>query len=137
MWGPMSNLHTEPKIILASKSPRRRYLLEQAGLNFVVKPSQFDESTVPVSEPTEYVSQLAESKANEISIDYPNHWIIGADTIVSLDRTILGKPTSDDEAFAMLRYLSGRTHQVYTGYSICCRSKKPTLYKCGCHGCRV
>ena len=123
MWGRMTNLHNVPKIILASKSPRRRYLLEQAGLNFVVKPSQFDESTVPVSEPAAYVSQLAESKANEISIEYPLHWIIGADTIVSIDQAILGKPTSDDEAFAMLRYLSGRTHQVYTGYSICCRSK--------------
>lgn len=122
MWGRMTTLHTAPKIILASKSPRRRYLLEQAGLDFVVKPSQFDETTVPVSEPTAYVSQLAESKANEISIEYPHHWIIGADTIVSIDQTILGKPTSDDEAFAMLRYLSGRTHQVYTGYSICCRS---------------
>ena len=123
MWGRMTNLHTDPKIILASKSPRRRYLLEQAGLDFVVKPSQFDETTVPVSEPTAYVSQLAESKANEISLEYPNNWIIGADTIVSIDQTILGKPTSDDEAYAMLRHLNGRTHQVYTGYSICCRSK--------------
>ena len=88
MWGRMTTLHTAPKIILASKSPRRRYLLEQAGLDFVVKPSQFDETTVPVSEPTAYVSQLAESKANEISIEYPHHWIIGADTIVSIDQTI-------------------------------------------------
>jgi septum formation protein len=67
--------------------------------------------------------QLAESKSNEISIEYPNHWIIGADTIVSIDHTILGKPASDDEAFDMLWHLSGRTHQVFTGYCICRRSQ--------------
>jgi septum formation protein len=119
----MSTLPTDPIIILASKSPRRRYLLEQSGIRFIVKASHLDETTIPVSEPMAYVSQLAELKTNEISIEYPNHWIIGADTIVSIDHTILGKPKSDDEAFAMLRHLSGRIHQVYTGYSICCRTK--------------
>jgi len=119
----MSPPTTEPLIVLASKSPRRRYLLEQAGLTFTVMPSHFDETTIPFTDPSNYVRLLAEAKATEVSLTYPNNWIIGADTIVSIDHNILGKPVSDDEAGDMLRHLSGRTHQVYTGYCICCRSQ--------------
>ena len=117
----MKNPATGPKIILASQSPRRRYLLEQAGLEFSVIPSRFDESSLELSSPDVYVRQLAESKARDISEQYPDSWVIGADTIVFIDGTILGKPGSESEARTMLKSLSGKTHQVLTGYCICCR----------------
>jgi septum formation protein len=108
-----------PSLILASKSPRRRYLLEQAGLEFSVVPSEFDESSVTLSSPEIYVRCLAESKARDISQKYADSWVIGADTIVLINNTILGKPASGDEARLMLKSLSDRTHQVLTGYCIC------------------
>lgn len=110
------------KIILASKSPRRRYLLAQAGLNFSVEPSNFDESSISLSSPTLFARVLAESKAREISEKHPDAWVIGADTIVLIDGMILGKPGTRQEARTMLYRLSGQTHQVLTGYCICCKS---------------
>jgi septum formation protein len=112
-----------PMLILASESPRRRYLLEQAGLVFSVIPSGFDESSVPLSSPETYVKTLAQAKAAEIAEKYPDSWVIGADTIVVIGGAILGKPASRDEARDMLKRLSGETHQVFTGYAICCKAK--------------
>ena len=119
----MSSSNTEPSIILASQSSRRRYLLEQAGLTFRVEPSQFDEASIPLSTPPEYVTRQAEAKALEIASRFPQYWVIGADTIVSIDNAILGKPGSAAEASDMLRQLSGRTHQVFTGYCVCCEAQ--------------
>ena len=109
-----------PGLILASQSPRRRYLLQQAGIEFSVIPSSFDENSVKPSSPDVYVRQLAESKARDISEQYADSWVIGADTIVFIDGNILGKPDSRVEARSMLERLSGKTHQVLTGYCICC-----------------
>ena len=114
----------KPLLILASKSPRRRYLLEQAGLSFSIIPSSIDENSIPISSPETYVRVLAEAKADDVSKRYPENWVIGADTIVLIHGTILGKPGSRREARLMLKNLSGQIHQVLTGYSICCRSKK-------------
>ncbi len=114
----------DPILILASKSPRRRYLLEQAGLSFSVIPSSFDEKSVPLSSPEVYVKVLAEKKADEVSEKYPESWVVGADTIVLIDSIILGKPGSRDEARDMLKSLGGQTHQVLTGYCIRCKTKK-------------
>ncbi|RJP83332.1 MAG: septum formation inhibitor Maf [Desulfobacteraceae bacterium] len=111
--------HNKP-LILASQSPRRRYLLEQAELVFSVIPSSFDENSVVMTRPDTYVKTLAESKASEIAGMHTGSWVIGADTIVMIDNHVLGKPDSPDEARRMLQNLSGRTHQVYTGYSIQC-----------------
>jgi septum formation protein len=110
-------------IILASKSPRRRYLLEQAGLQFSVIPSSFDENTVTMTEPESYARNLAERKANVIAEAYPDHWVIGADTIVLIDNDILGKPRSEAEARNMLRRLSAKTHRVLTGYCVRCKNR--------------
>jgi septum formation protein len=107
------------KLILASQSPRRRYMLKQAGLVFAVVHSNVDESTVPEEpDPTRYVCRLAELKAKEVSLRFSDSWVIGADTIVVIDGKILGKPDSDAQARSMLRSLSGKTHQVITGYSV-------------------
>ncbi len=115
----------DPILILASQSPRRRYLLEQAGLSFSVIPSRFDEEAVPFKPgdaPEEYVRKLAQGKALEVSARYPRSWIIGADTTVMIQGKNLGKPSSDAEAFEMLKQLSGQTHEVHTGFCICSES---------------
>ena len=114
----MTATHTNAELILASASPRRKYLLEQAGLRFRVVPSPFDESGVPPDEPARYVRRLAEAKAGEVAALHPGAWVIGADTIVAEGRRLLGKPASPEEAREMLARLSGRTHQVYTGFCI-------------------
>lgn len=119
----MKKPHQGPLIILASKSPRRRYLLQQAGLPFSVVPSDIDERSIPNAPPDIYVKLLSEAKADSISNIYPDKWIIGADTIVLKDDMILGKPVSRDNARSMLKQLSGQIHQVLTGYAICCRAK--------------
>ena len=119
----IQNTDTNHDIILASESPRRRYLLEQAGLKFSVIPSSFDESSVTMMEPESYVRKLAECKANVVAEAYPDHWVIGADTIVLIGKDILGKPGSDDEARSMLRRLSAKTHRVLTGYCVCCKNR--------------
>jgi len=120
----MQNSTDAPTLILASKSPRRQYLLKKAGLSVTVVPSRIDERTIPVSDPETYVKVLAEAKATEVSARYPESWVIGADTIVLIDGTILGKPKSHTDARQMLERLSGRTHQVLTGYALCCRKKE-------------
>ena len=119
----MQKPHDHPKLILASNSPRRRDLLEQTGLTFSIIPSDFDESSVAMSDPQSYVRTLAQSKAIDISKKHPDSWVLGADTIVLIDGSILGKPGSKDEARTMLKQLSGKTHQVITGYCLCCHTK--------------
>jgi len=115
--------HDRPGLILASQSPRRKYLLEQAGLTFSIIPSDFDESSVTISDPDSYVRTLAEAKAVDISQKHPDSWVLGADTIVLIDNKILGKPGSENEARDMLKRLRGKIHQVLTGYCICCKNK--------------
>jgi septum formation protein len=112
-----------PFLILASKSPRRRYLLKQAGVEFTVIPSSFDESTISDANPENFVRVLAQAKARVVSEQYPQSWVMGADTIVVVDDTILGKPVSKAEARSMLTTLSGRVHRVLTGFSLCCMAK--------------
>ena len=120
----MNKYCNNQSIILASKSPRRAYLLDQAGIQFSVIPSSFDESLVKFTSPEAHVKILAKAKADDLGKQYPEKWIIGADTIVMIDKTMLGKPGSKKQARSMLKLLSGRIHQVYTGYCICCKAKK-------------
>ena len=107
------------KIILASQSPRRRYLLERAGLKFRVIPSDLDEGSIPAAPPNDYVRTLATAKARDVARSHPESWVIGADTVVVVDDRLLGKPASTADARTMLRRLSGRTHYVLTGVCIC------------------
>ena len=111
------------RFILASQSPRRKALLASIGLDFEVIVSDADESVVskentPVNV---YVQELALIKAATSAkqvLKDKNAIIISADTIVVLDGKILGKPKNEDDAFDMLKSLSGRTHEVYTGYCV-------------------
>ncbi len=123
----MQNNKTKPSLILASQSPRRKYLLEQAGLEFTVMPSDIDEDSVRLSAPETYVKTLSKAKADDISSRFPESWVIGADTIVLINNTILGKPGDRKQAETMLKQLSGQTHDVYTGYTICCKKQNKCI----------
>jgi septum formation protein len=112
------------RLILASKSPRRHDLLRQAGLDFEVIPSRIEEDTVKDESPKRHVIRLAEAKALDIGSQYPDRWVVGADTIVYIDHLILGKPKDPGEAVDMLRRLSGREHWVMTGFSVYRREKE-------------
>ncbi len=116
-------IKTNIPIILASASPRRAELLTQAVFSFTVHPSKAEE-TIHDENPCEIVEELAFVKANNVygeikkAYEGQDFMVIGADTIVYYDGEILGKPEDEDEAFDMLKLLSDRTHQVYTGISI-------------------
>lgn len=105
-------------LILASGSPRRRELLANAGLSFLVVPSPAEEIHDASIPPTALCEENARLKASAIQPEHPNATIIGADTLVFLDGEPLGKPSSLSEAHTMLTRLSGRTHTVCTGVCI-------------------
>jgi len=105
-------------LILASQSPRRKELLKKLQIPFQVVASNIDERLFADLPPTDLVVTLAEQKAKAVSRFYPDSFVIGADTIVTLDNEILGKPSDRQEAKQMLKRLSGRTHTVYTGVAV-------------------
>lgn len=113
------SLFSESNIVLASTSPRRKELLEQVGLRFTTAAIDIDESIVDGDAASEYVVRLAREKAQAAVPQFSdNPLIIAADTTVTVDGHILGKPADQDEAFAMWQLLSGRTHQVMTGVAV-------------------
>lgn len=121
-------MKTNPSpLILASKSPRRKDLLEQAGLRFAVIPSSVDENGISISAPEKLVKTLAETKARDVAGAYPENWVIGADTIVLIQGKILGKPDSTETARKMIQQLSGQIHEVFTGYAIYCEARKTCI----------
>jgi septum formation protein len=104
-------------LVLASASPRRKQLLRQIGIPFRTITSRVRED--PLSrDPVANARLLAQAKAHAVVEIFESGWILGADTIVALGREDLGKPANDDEAFAMLRQLSGREHRVITGFCL-------------------
>lgn len=105
-------------IILASASPRRKQLLDMIDIEFEVIPSSVHEEFNIDLNNEEFVQHYAREKSLDIAKKYPDHFVIGADTIVVLDNKILGKPKDETESYKMLKSLSGRTHTVYTGVSL-------------------
>lgn len=128
------------KIILASQSPRRKELLAQAGFEFEIITSDVEE-IITHTKPSDIAKSLASQKAEDVyhkvidkygasrALDY---LVIGADTIVAIEDRILGKPKDRADAYDMMRLLSGKTHQVYTGVSVVTgarlESEEPQLY---------
>ena len=117
------------EIILASASPRRKELLKQIGLDFIVFPAQGEEIS-DKSAPRDIVVELAQKKAGEIyekaiaaGVGEQDSIVIGADTIVVFEEKVLGKPKDEQDAVNMLTMLSGKTHEVYTGVSLWMREK--------------
>ncbi len=105
-------------VILASKSPRRRALLARLCREFAVVPSGFDEAGIVEPDPVRFALAAAEAKARDIGAKHPDALVIGADTVVALDRTIFGKPSHRGEAEAILGCLAGRKHKVITGVAL-------------------
>lgn len=109
-----------PRLILASRSPRRAELLRLVGAQFEIVPADVDECALPEERAEAHVLRLAEAKARAAasraaSAGEEGTLVLGADTIVTLDRAILGKPADEGEARRMLASLSGRIHEVWTG----------------------
>jgi len=105
-------------LVLASASPRRQELLRNAGISFTVQPADIDETPLPGESPRECAERLAREKALAIWRTRPQEVVLGADTIVVVDETILGKPVDVEDAARMLRLLSGRVHSVITGVCV-------------------
>lgn len=108
------------ELVLASASPRRKEFIQQLGYPFHAVASQINEEPLPAETPEAHVIRLSREKALEVAgrKEQPGRFFLGSDTIVLCDDTILGKPTDTAAATAMLRMLSGRAHQVVTGYAI-------------------
>ncbi|MEZ4884803.1 MAG: Maf family protein [Chitinophagales bacterium] len=120
---PITNIQYPTMYVLASKSPRRQQLLQEAGLPFRIITQSTDESYDPTLSTREIVSYIAAQKAKAVFSQIEDHeTIISADTIVCLGSTIFGKPKDEADAFRIIRALSGRVHEVMTG--ICLLSKE-------------
>jgi septum formation protein len=119
----MADITLSGRFILASASPRRIELLTHMGLRFDVIPGDVDETFLETETPKEHVLRLSEEKAHSVSIRHPDAWVMGADTIVAINGEVLGKPRTPREAKEMLGKLSGRTHTVYTGFTLMKKSE--------------
>jgi septum formation protein len=106
------------RIVLASASPRRSELLETAGISFSVVPADIPEEPLPGESPTAHVLRLAEEKALVVAGSAEGDLFVGADTVVVCDDEIMGKPVDAADARRMLSALSGRGHDVITGYAV-------------------
>ena len=111
-------------LVLASASPRRQELLRNAGISFAVQVADVDETPLRGEGARECAERLAREKALKVWRARPQDVVLGADTVVVVDGTILGKPADGDDAARMLRMLSGREHRVITG--VCLVGPKPS-----------
>ena len=112
--------------ILASQSPRRQQLLSMLGLNFRVVTADIDETMDEALPLDEAVAEISKKKAEAVAEHHRGKLIVSADTIVTVEGKVLGKPHSRDEARAMLRSLSGRSHMVMTAFCLCRDGKYET-----------
>lgn len=106
------------QLILASRSPRRKQLLNQIGLTFTVHPSEIEEILSIGLNPLQQVEELSRQKAEEVSKKFQNAIILAADTMVVAENEMLGKPQDAKEATKMLQKLSGKVHSIVTGFTL-------------------
>ncbi len=111
---------TRKPLILASSSPRRQQFLTDLGLSFTTLAADIDETPLLDESPAAFAQRMAEDKATLIAARHPEAWVIGSDTVVTIEGRILGKPGDEAQALDMLRSLQGKTHQVITGLSLIC-----------------
>ena len=109
---------SETRLVLASASPRRQQLLAEMGFTFDVLPAEVTEHEAPDADPRAMVAHNAALKADWVAARRPDDFVLGADTTVFIDRTVLNKPRDLVEARAMLQRLAGRTHTVFTGLAL-------------------
>lgn len=123
------------EIILASNSPRRKKLLSTLIKNFKIIPSSLNEDTIKLQNlaPEELVKRLSFEKANSVFNDIYNNYeeatVIGSDTLIWFNNSIIGKPKNEDDAFNILNMLQGKTHFVYTGVSVIMKRNDKTYIK--------
>ena len=115
----------ERRLVLASRSPRRRLLLEQLGFHPYVRPAQVEENIRLGESPEQYTNRLSETKARMVAAEVAgwrdsglSPWVLAADTVVVLDETVLEKPTDESDARYKLARISGRWHTVVTSYCV-------------------
>ena len=118
----MLSLNLDVDLILASESPRRHNMLADLGLKFSVQRADIEEKRKKEEAPKDYVSRLALEKAQKVAMEFPTSWIIAADTDVFIDGEILGKPIDEDDAYRMLSGYSGRSHSVWSAFSLVCEN---------------
>jgi septum formation protein len=106
------------RIILASTSPRRKQLLAQKGIIFEAIPGDYEEDMALPLPPRELAMHLALGKAQSVAQKEKNALVIGADTFISLDETVLGKPKTVERARKMIHAMNGRSHSIITGFAI-------------------
>ncbi len=120
---------THTKLVLASASPRRRELLALAGVPFEIVVSPALEPDPDVNEhPAAYAARMARLKAAAVAEMHPTAVVLGADSVVAVGETILGKPADAADALRMLRLLSGRSHQVVTGCALFAPGREPEIF---------
>ena len=107
-----------PPLVLASTSPRRRWLLEKLGRPFDLAAPDVAEVALSGEAPDAFAARMAAEKAAEVAARRTEAWILAADTVVALDSRALGKPADADDAARMLRTLAGRMHTVFTGVAL-------------------
>lgn len=122
-------LKIEERVILASQSPSRKMLLEQAGVQLEVVVSGVDEDVPGYFTPEQTVEALAQRKARAVAALRPGRAVIGADSVVSIDGLIIGKPADEEAAKATLRRLSGRTHRLCTGVCLMVGEKEQVFHQ--------
>ena len=111
-------------IVLASQSPRRKEICASLGFSFEIVPAK-NEAEIDMSlSPEKAVEKVALSKAEEVFLVRPDDTVIGSDTAVYLEGAFLGKPQNTQEAYNMLKSLSGKSHKVYTGVAIISKEKR-------------
>jgi septum formation protein len=115
------------ELVLASQSPRRKELLSILGIPFSIVPASIDESPAPGEAPKDFVVRVARDKALQVASRVTECAILSADTIVTIDGEILGKPEDEADAVRMLKQLSGRQHSVFTAISVVNQVKQETL----------
>lgn len=119
-----------PTFVLASASPARRQLLQSAGIEPIVQPSDFDESQIQATNPAEFVQLLAQRKAEVVAQKFNNALVLGCDSVLALNCEIHGKPANPAEAIARWQQMRGKVGELYTGHALIDQAQQKTLVRC-------
>ena len=118
-----------PKFVLASASPARRRLLQTVGIEPTVAPSDFDESQIKLTDPSQLVQTLALSKAKTVIHQFPSSLVMGCDSVLAIDGNIYGKPQDEAEACERWQEMQGNIGELFTGHALIDSSQNRSLVK--------